>query len=402
MQRLLDLFLFGMAATGAAAAEPVGREFRVNTFTDGDQRGPSVVALDSGFVVTWYSDGQDGSGYGVYGQRYDHDGKRVGSEFKINTHTRGHQQNRTVEALKNGGFVVAWESSGQDGSKGGVYTQRYRASGKKAGRETRVNSHTGGDQREPDVAALIGGGHVVVWHSQKQDGSGYGVFGQRFDSGGGKAAGEFQINTETNDDQEFPSVAPLPGGKFVVAWSSRGQDGSDSGIYGQRFNRAGDRIGPEFLINSTVEEYQGFPAVTALKGGAFVVTWSSWLQDGSEFGIYGQRFQADGQKLGEEFSVNSTTHLEQIYSSNAALEDGGFVSVWQSFEQDGSENGIFGQRFDHRGKKTGEEFLVNAHTNLAQEFASVTGLPGGGFVVVWRSTDQDGSGTGIFGQRFAP
>lgn len=400
---LLAASLAGLLAAGPAFAGPLGGEFQVNTFTQGDQRGPSVAVLTGGgFVATWYSEGQDGSGYGVYGQRYTSAGAPVGPELQVNTYTRNHQQNRVVEALPNGGFIVAWESTGQDGSKGGIYSQRFRASGEKLGRETLVNSFTANEQREPDLAALAGGGHVVVWHSASQDGSGYGVFGQRFDAAGRKAGPEFQVNTVTGNDQEFPSVGALAGGGFIVAWSSRDQDGSDSGIYGQRYGSDGSRIGSEFRINTTIDQYQGFPSVTALNNGTYVVTWSSWLQDGSEFGIYGQRFRANGSKLGGEFRVNRTTTLEQIYSSNAALEDGGFVTVWQSYQQDGSENGVYGQRFDNTGRKAGGEFRVNTYTLLEQEFAAVAGLVTGGFVVVWRSTGQDGSGTGIFGQRFAP
>ena len=46
---------------------------------------------DGGFVVTWSSNGQDGSGYGIYGQRYAADGTAVGSEFLINQITAGFQ-----------------------------------------------------------------------------------------------------------------------------------------------------------------------------------------------------------------------------------------------------------------------------------------------------------------------
>ena len=43
-----------------------------------------AALADGGFVVTWTSDGQDGSGYGIYGQRYAADGTAVGSEFRVN------------------------------------------------------------------------------------------------------------------------------------------------------------------------------------------------------------------------------------------------------------------------------------------------------------------------------
>ena len=44
-------------------------EFQVNTWTTDVQSGPSVASLPSGgFVVVWQSSGQDGSDYGVYGR----------------------------------------------------------------------------------------------------------------------------------------------------------------------------------------------------------------------------------------------------------------------------------------------------------------------------------------------
>ena len=56
---------------------PVGAEFQVNTYTIGNKYGPSTTALsDGGFVITWQSLGQDGDGYGVYAQRYDANASR--------------------------------------------------------------------------------------------------------------------------------------------------------------------------------------------------------------------------------------------------------------------------------------------------------------------------------------
>ena len=49
----------------------MGGEFQVNTYTASSQYDPSVTALaDGSFVVTWMSDGQDGSEYGIYAQRF--------------------------------------------------------------------------------------------------------------------------------------------------------------------------------------------------------------------------------------------------------------------------------------------------------------------------------------------
>src|SRR5437016_674183 len=63
-----------------------GPEFRVNTFTTGTQQlysaSPGSVAVDAAgdFVVAWSSLNQDGSGLGVYAQRYNAKGVAQGAE----------------------------------------------------------------------------------------------------------------------------------------------------------------------------------------------------------------------------------------------------------------------------------------------------------------------------------
>ncbi|MDH6059449.1 DUF4347 domain-containing protein, partial [Chrysosporum bergii ANA360D] len=55
---------------GVLSLTKVGSEFQVNTYASNAQANPSITTLkDGGFVVTWQSDVQDGSGNGVYGQR---------------------------------------------------------------------------------------------------------------------------------------------------------------------------------------------------------------------------------------------------------------------------------------------------------------------------------------------
>ena len=78
MYRVLAVSAAGVMLTlvfaTLAQAAPAGGEFQVNT-TDSDFQGSQSVAMDSDgdFVVTWQSDGQDGSDNGIYGQRYDVD-----------------------------------------------------------------------------------------------------------------------------------------------------------------------------------------------------------------------------------------------------------------------------------------------------------------------------------------
>ncbi len=383
-------------------AKAKNSEFQVNTHTDNWQREPVIATLsDGGFVVIWQSYGQDGSGSGVYGQRYNRSGVKSGAEFQINSHIAGDQGSAAVAALSDGGFVVIWPSKAGHVSDFEVYGQRYDSRGAKSGAEFMVTRYGYDGQGAPSVAALSDGGFVVTWLPFAEDGSESGVHGQRYNSRGEKTGGEFQISSYTRDYQDNTAITALTGGGFVVTWTSFGQDGAEGGIYGQRYDSGGAKSGAEFRINSHTNGDQDRSSITALSDGGFVVTWTSFGQDGSGSGIYGQRYDRNGIKSGAEFRINSHTAGRQNNPSVTALADGGFVVVWESKGQDGSGYGIYGQRYNSGGVASGGEFQVNSYTESSQDLPAVTALADGGFVVVWESYGQDGSGWGIYGQRYS-
>ena len=381
-----------------AWAGKVGPEFRVNTHTPKDQQNPSVAGLsDGGFVVTWQSYFQNEHENGIFAQRYSAAGAPVGGEFRVNTYKQNHQSEPSVAALSDGGFVVTWTSQLQDGSGGGVYGQRYSAAGVPAGGEFRVNFTTAGGQVRPSVTGLSGGGFVVTWSSFFQTNPE--IHGQLFSAAGARIQ-FFRANTYVTNRQDWSSVAGLNDGGFVVAWSSYLQDGSSGGIYGQRYSAAAAPIGGEFRVNTHTSYGQDQPSVAALGDGGFVVVWQSSVQDGSSDGIYGQRYSAAGEPVGGEFRVNTYTANAQSSPSAAGLSNGGFVVTWQSYRQDGSEDGIYGKLHNVPGVRA-REFRVNNYTTNLQRSPSVAALSDADFVVTWHSLKQDGSGWGVYAQRFS-
>ena len=212
--------------------------------------------------------------------------------------------------------------------------------------------------------------------------------------------GEERVNYYTNDYQFSPQVAGLTGGGYVVTWISRGQDGSVDGIYAQRYNASGSAVGVEFRVNSQTAGYQNDPAITSLADGGFVIAWTDQNgSDGSGYGVYAQRYDASGLAQGAQFRVNTATSSTQEQVSLAGFAGGGFVATWTSYSQDGSGNGVYAQRFDAAGAAVGTEFKVNAYTSSNQDTSQVATFADGSFVVVWQSYGQDGSGYGIYGQR---
>lgn len=113
-----------------ASGGTVGPAFRVNTYTDGDQEDVSMEMSDDGsFVVSWKSEQQDGDQNGVYAQRYNAAGVAQGSEFRVNTYTDGDQENPAVAMNKTtGDFVFVWDDDGQDLKN--IYAKQYTANGR--------------------------------------------------------------------------------------------------------------------------------------------------------------------------------------------------------------------------------------------------------------------------------
>ena len=384
----------------AQAPLPVGSEFRVNTNTFLHQQSPAVAMdSDGNFVVAWMDQTQDGSFGGIYAQRYDNAGNPQGVEFQVSTNTYLYQQNPAVAMDSDGDFVVVWEDQLEDESFYGIYAQRYDNNAIPLGTEFRVNTNTYLHQQNPAVAMDSNGNFVVAWEDQVQDGSFYGIYAQRYDNTGAPQGVEFRVNTNTFFHQKNPSVAMDSNGNFVVTWEDQSQDGSSSGIYAQRYDNTGAPQGAEFRVNTYTTSMQINSAVAMDSDGDFVVTWQS-PQDGSNYGVYAQRYDNTGAPQGTEFRVNTYTSIRQQNPAIAMDSDGNFVVTWEDQSQDGSGYGVYAQSYDNTGAALGTEFRVNTTTFIRQRNPAIAMDSDGDFVVTWEDQIQDGSNYGIYGQRY--
>ncbi|MCU9840519.1 hypothetical protein OEZ49_22480 [Ruegeria sp. WL0004] len=349
----------------------------------------SVASLtNGGFVVTWARLDMSDFQWEVLGQRYDNSWSAVDSQFQIIRFSSEAGPNQSLIGLSEGGFVVVWQSSLQDGDGMGVFGQRYDASGNKIGVEFQVNNYTDGDQTNPAVNELSEGGFVVVWQSSLQDGDGMGVFGQRYDASGNKAGAEFQVNNYAVDDQEDPAIIGLVGGGFVAIWESKDNVTYNSEIKARIFDSEGTPIGDEFQVNSPTDYEDKYPSVASLSDGGFIATWSD-MSDLLNWDVLGQRYDEVGNPIGTEFRVNSHIESDQFNSNVTGLSDGGFLVTWISNGQDGDGGGVFGQRFDADGNASGLEFRINKHTAFNQIQPSLAELSNQDLVVVWSSQEID-------------
>ena len=227
-----------------------------------------------------------------------------------------------------------------------------------------------------------------------------------------RAAAEFMVNSFTGGGQSSPAIALLANGRFVVVWRNDGVSTPDPNdregrVSGQLYAANGTKVGEEFLVNKKAfgNAYVnlGLAAVAVLTDGTFVVVWSSDADDDAGWGnIQGRRFSALGEPISNEFRVKRRADASLDFSSVAALADGGFVVCWPGEE-------IYCQRHAANSQKV-SQFRVNKSNGFQDDSPAVAGLPDiaatsraaapGGFVVVWREDEQNGT-RAVYGQLYA-
>ena len=373
-----------------------GAEFSVNETTADSQTFAGIGALeDGGTVVTWSSFGQDGSTWAAMARRYDADGNAVGGEFQANTTTFLDQAFSDITGLIDGGFLVSWSSFEQvPGGLYDIFAQRYDVNGNAVGGEFRLNDGTALDQAYGSVAGLSNGGFAASWSHNNGGTDLFDTVVRVFDSNGTAVTGDIVVNQTTAGEQfQFglftDPIAALENGGFAVSWGeSTGQDGDDWGIYTRIYDNDGNALTNEIQVNTETTGTQVYTSLGALDDGGFVVSWSSFGQDGDGYGIYGQRFNADGVAVGGEFQANTYTSEDQLYAEVDGLADGGFVVTWQSWFQDGSGEGVFGQRYDVNGDTVGGEFQINETTVENQLYSAVAVRTNGDYTVAWTSDEE--------------
>ncbi len=265
--------------------------------------------------------------------------------------------------------------------------------------EIRINSQTSGDQAWPSVARLPGGTWIVAYSSYRVS-SGDDIAVRKLTTAGVPTGSETFVNSYTSNGQTYPDVAALSG-DIVLVWQSEAQDGSGYAITGRILNADGTTKYPEFLVNGTSANNQMNPAVAVGPSDIIVTVWQSYLQDGSYEGVYGRIHSAPGNAVTGDILIPQTTALSQTNPDVAVYSAGSRIVVtWTGEVQvDAStiDKRIFFRIFDTGFSPiTNEIQVTGSGTNIVgQDHSSVAVIGTAGFVVAFEDSAVDGSDRGI-------
>ncbi|MEA3226459.1 MAG: hypothetical protein U9Q07_10960 [Planctomycetota bacterium] len=110
---------------------PLGDQLLVNATIDGPQGHPQIAMSERAeFVIVWESRiDPDVNERDIFVQRFDNFGEPLGAEFQVNTYSEGDQRYPVATLGGDGRFVIAWQSYAQDGSRYGIFAETGRMVG---------------------------------------------------------------------------------------------------------------------------------------------------------------------------------------------------------------------------------------------------------------------------------
>jgi hypothetical protein len=205
-----------------------------------------------------------------------------------------------------------------------------------------------------------------------------------------------------------PQMAVAGTGDFMIVWSDRDNGPTpplSTGVFARLFDASGRPKGPAFLVHENRAGDQIQPQVAADERGNFVVVWQGGFfsnvnghvpgGDGNGTGVFAQRFDRNGVRTGTAIRLSRSAAGDQLTPSVAMASDGSFVAVWQdctAARRRCSELRV--GRFTASGERRGEELEIPVLT--ASFFLDGTPVPNptphvaiepDGFAVGW--TEQE-------------
>ena len=378
-----------------------GSEFQVNNRTSQSQANAAIAARhNGGFIVAWSSYyGTSGRSNDIFCRIFEPNCSPAGDEFQINQITTGNQTKPSIAVSPSDQFIVTWQGPGTVEEEGDdIFAQWMDANALPLGDELQINNiNVKGDQVCPKIAMNDSGAFVVVWESDSSgaDPNTTMICCRRYNADGIPIGDEFQVNTEP--DSKYPNVAIDPNDNFTIVW----MDGKNQNytIKARLYDSHGISLTEPFAVSTININSFSQPAIVMGDAGCFLITWDGDTKLASQDDVHARLYEPNGVPKGEQFVVNATLEKAQQNPQAAINEAGQFVIVWDS-EGDPNVNqkDIFGQRFNTNGERIGDEFRLNSYTDSDQKCPAVAIIKDGRFITVWQSQNQDGSNYGIYGE----
>jgi len=376
-------------------------EFRLNGYWAGNQSGAAIATLpNGGLAVAWHFDAGGSSNYDVHMRLFDKNMSPKGIETLVPPNPLGSQTQPDVVALPDNRFIVFWQALGASGTDEDVFGQRYLSTGEKDGLP--FNATPDSTEKEGYARAdLLTSGNLILL-TRDLSGSDSPIWGRRLTTSGTLGGLKLPItasNGTTGYSVSFGVTRTADGG-FVAAWSKNWGSG-EVRIQAAAFDKDAIQLGPLVTLAQGAGIGSYLSRLAVLKGGDVIAAWHGSIVQNGNYEVSLRRLAPSAMPLAPSFIANTTTNGSQNYPLVVPLPDGGYAVAWNGDGQlDTSKSGVYLQRLAANDTKVGSEILVNTYTTENQSATDIASFADGSFIVAFNSDGEDGSGSGIFAQRF--
>jgi len=252
-----------------------GPESQVSTAEAEPLIRPALASLpDGGFIVVWADKRADER---IRAQRYDIDGIKNGPEFRANT-VPGLHRVPLVASLANGNIVIAWRARLPGPLL--VHFQIFNATGPDG-----IEQTTTLDVTDVAMTALDSGRFVIAHVRSAGDGEpGFDTTVAQlsvFEANGAFANIRFAATSAGRIQSSWPTLVPLPGGRFLLAWTQVNVDNPAAGtnVMARIFTPGQGPIGQAIQVNTLTGGQRFSLCAAATSGPEGETAFLAWADD---------------------------------------------------------------------------------------------------------------------------
>lgn len=386
-----------------ANAEMTLLEVQANEF-EFSQQGATALDVDGEgrWAVVWESRRQNEGRYGVLVRWFDAGGRRLSGEVMVNDSGPGAHWKPVVTWDGLGGAWVAWEALGQDGSQGAILARRFDPADGQHTLQIAVNELTWGNQSEASIAGLPDGGCVIAWTGPTDCGGAPQVMLRRFDRFGVPTTGEVVLPA-SKDGRHLPSLAyDSATDQLALAWAETDRvTAVPTGVFAAVLN-PDLSLGSFKRVRLDEGKQAGIePSLAVNREGNVAVAWMQAAVE--DYRVFARCLDAELNPLGGVILVDDGQGLSRTGAKVAAALDGGFLVAWNQKAAAGENDQIARRFLTAQGEPGvgGENPTIAASSTQGDRSLRFGGGaqtmefdPWGGLVFAWEGSCGSGSDEG--------
>ncbi len=244
---------------------------------------------------------------------------------------------------------------------------------------------------------------LAVWTELSADSATSSILAQVIGPDGVVVGEPIVVSPDGVSFQKLPTPASDSNGNFFVTWEAENPDTGLDEVFAQRYDNNGNPLGNAFPVSSAGGGQQAEPSVTSDANNNFAVSWTSFaLQDAPSL-IEVQLFDTTGAPTGD--TIGLPPDPGGGVSTSSLVQSDGQSNLWVAWTVEDRRNGggdVYAQRILRGGVLSGRPIRVSSTHAGVRRLAVLRVGRDGSFRVVWEGLGAGGRGRGWRERRYDP